>query len=341
MANDALAVLSTAQILLRNELELIAGNYQTYLAYKQNAQGFFPGLKESRLNESRAADLIYNKKASRALTTGRTEVIASPATGDSAKLTPSWIVRKDNIRFGLKRAGNSLMSADERLYWDLKQVFINFMEDGETMAVDHLFNNRTHITAAPNSSEQTWNATTFIHDINESTVGSRAMLIQDLILAYNDYSGVPMDVIADPIAINKFKYAANQGSGNSDNKGFQYAGINFIPSFKLTAKATSLSLTKGIWATVPRGNYGCITDIPLQNKLATPTTVKEKYGSIINPIDNDALATWSYEEAFDGTSTGGQRQDIDTKVQFSKDYCFEVMPLSTPTQSPILFYAFV
>jgi hypothetical protein len=167
------------------------------------------------------------------------------------------------------------------------------------------------------------------------------MLVQDLILAYNDMSGVPMDVFGDPIALNKFRYASNQGSGNSENKGFQYAGINFIPSFELTAKATSLSLTKGIWATVPRGNYGCITDIPLQNKLATPTQTKEKFGSIISPIDNDPIATWSYQVAVDGTSIGGQRQDIQTQIQFSKDFCFEVMPLSTATQSPILFYAFV
>jgi hypothetical protein len=81
--------------------------------------------------------------------------------------------------------------------------------------------------------------------------------------------------------------------------------------------------------------------IPVQNRQAYLEPGVAQYGSIINPIDNISMATYTYAERADGSSLGGTLQDVVTQNQIGLYAAHIVAPISgvageTPLQAFVL-----
>lgn len=281
----------------------------------------------------------YMKSRVRALGTAGRVHDHTGTQGDSDSLTPTWITRDATWSETLKLPDNKLWNAQDILNNEVLDAFISFEEGKETLAVDHLFNNRSQVNIA--TLEGTFDPVNYKFDITEATNGERKMQITKSVMGKNKYGKFPLITFCDTISFNKFQFDANQGSGNDTNLSFQYQGVTYILAEQLDAKAASLSITKGLWATVPFGTFGVANWIPIQNVNGADYGNEGKYSTIINPNDGLSYAHHSYFTKVDGTSTGGYTQDVRFEHEISQDFAFENAPLSVANESTIQFFALV
>ena len=163
-----------------------------------------------------------------------------------------------------------------------------------------------------------------------------------MVMDVNKYQGVMYDIVCDSISFRKFTFLANQGNGNSENTSFQFGGVQFIHDPTLGAAAAGLvkAYSKGYWIAVPTGSVAALPWIPVQNRQGVTTTVNA-YGMINNPIDGINYALHTYETRSDGTSLGGQLQDVTIETQIWADISYLTNPLSNAGESSLMAFALV
>jgi hypothetical protein len=215
------------------------------------------------------------------------------------------------------------------------------MEGLETVASAYLFANRTGVNSA--TAEGSFNATNDAFEITEASEGDRAIQITRMVMDINKYQGTNYDIVCDSISYNKFQYDAAQGSSNSTNTSFQFMGVTFIHDPKLTDDASTLDATyvKGFWIAVPEGTIAALPWIPIQNRQGVDYGNISRYGQIQNPVDGLSYALHTYNEAEDGTGTGGYTQDVKVETEISIDIAYENAPLSVASETTIFAFALV
>jgi len=290
-----------------------------------------------KTSDDRPSEAHYMTKRVRALGTSGRVRNHTGSTGDSAKITPTWITRDATWSENLKLADNKIWTAQDLMNNEMLDAFISFEEGKEILAVDHLFNNRSQVNIA--TLEGTFDAT-FHFKITEATNGNRKAQITKSVMSKNKYATTGLIYVCDTISFNKFEFDAAQGTGNSENLSFQYQGVTFIKSTRMDVHAATLSITKGLWAVAPFGTFGLADWIPLQNRQGITTTVS-KYSTIINPNDGLSYAMHSYEARVDGSGIGSQTQDVKIEHELSIDWAFDNAPLSTANESTIQFFSLV
>lgn len=296
-------------------------------------------LTVDRTREDRPTEAHYMKSRVRALGTGGRTHNHTGTQGDSDTLTPTWVTRDTTWSETIKLADNKVWSAQDIMNNEVLDASISFTEGLEVLATDHLFNNRSQVNTA--TLEGTFDAVNFKFDITEATNGERKIQIAKSVMANNKYSTAGLVYYCDTIAFNKFEFDANQGSGNDTNLSFQYLGVTFIHSIELDAKATSLSITKGLWCAVPFGTFGVADWIPLQNRMGVDFGSQGKYSTMIDPNVNLSFAMHSYFTGVDGSATGGYTQDVRIEHEMSIDLAFDNAPLSVANESTIQFFALI
>jgi len=279
----------------------------------------------------------YMKSRVRSLGTGGRTHNHTGTQGDSDSLTPTWITRDVTWSETLKLPDNKLWSAQDILNNEVYDAFVSFEEGKETLAVDHLYNNRSQVNTA--TLEGSFDAVNFFFDITEATNGDRKMQVTKTVMNKNKYGKFPLIVFCDTISFNKFQFDANQGSSNDTNLSFQYLGVTYIHSEELDAKAALQSITKGFWCAVPFGTYGVANWIPIQNIQGADFGNEGRYGTWINPNDGLSYAHHKYFSKVDGTATGGYTQDVRFEHELSQDFAFENAPLSVANETTIQFFA--
>lgn len=309
----------------------------TYKAFRRSSEIMIPSHKILRTREDRSLEAYYKKRTKRSLGTGRVHN-PSGVTGDSAALVPSFITYNDKFSVSMKQADNNVFAFDEMFANEIDNVIKNFSVGNETTATDFLFTNRSQVSVA--AAEITFNAVTFAHEINESTVGNRAVQITDSAMAENLYGEMPTTIFCDSIAFNKFKFLAAQGATNATNTSFQFDGKSFVRSLYLTAKAATLGYTKGFWIAAVDGTYSVMDWIPKQNREGK-VLAPYNYASFLNPIDGLDYAVFYTYVAQDSTAVGGYTQDILTNYEFSVDLAFENAPLTTANETTLQAFALV
>lgn len=314
--------------------ELRVADPVTYKAFVRNSTIMFPDAKELRTREDRTLEAYYKIRTSRSLGSARVHN-PSGVTGDSAALAISYSTYSDKFSNSMKQGDNNVFSNDEMFANEVENVIKNFSEGNETTATNYLHNNRSQVNNAV--AEGTFNATTYVFEINESTVGNRAVQITTSAMAENKYGNLPMTIFCDSIAFNKFDFLSKQGQTNATNTSFQFGGQTFVRSLQLTAKAAALGYTKGYWVVGADGMFGLLDWIPKQNRTGVQKA-PYNYASFLNPIDGLNYAVFYTYVAQDSTTVGGYTQDILTNYEFSIDLAFEKAPLSTSNEQ--IFQAF-
>ena len=279
----------------------------------------------------------YMKSRVRALgTTGRTHDHTG-TQGDEDSITPTWISRDVTWSESLKLADNKMWTPQQLMDNEVFDAFVSFEEGKETLAVDHLFNNRSQVNIA--TLEGSFDGVNFFFDIDEATNGDRKMQITQTVMAKNKYGKFPIIHVCDTVSFNKFKFDAAQGISNSTNLSFQYNNVTFMHSEQLDAKATSLSVTKGLWCAVPFGTFGVANWIPQQNITGADFGNEGRYSTLINPFDETAYAHHMYFTKVNATATGGYTQDVRFEHELTQDFAFDHAPLSVADETTIQFFA--
>jgi len=105
--------------------------------------------------------------------------------GDSDTLTPTWITRKAVWSETMKLPDNKMWSAQDILNNEVYDAFVSFEEGKETLAVDHLFTNRTQVNSA--TLEGSFDGVNYYFDIDEATNGNRKAQITETVMSNNKY----------------------------------------------------------------------------------------------------------------------------------------------------------
>lgn len=342
MANYTLANLVKAQAKLNGAFQNAEMRFrmpETFMTYVNGSSVLFPDLAQLRASEKRELEANYFKRTSRSLTNARSHNHTGNH-GDSGVLTPSFTTYADKFALTLKQGNDSVYSAVEEYNDKIQNVVANFAEGLETVAVNHAFSNRSGVNSA--IVEGSFDATNDVFEITDSTHGNRAIQITNIVMDINKYSKMPLVIVCDSVAFNKFQNLAAQGNQNATNTAFQFQGVKFVHAPELYALAVALDVTytKGFWLAIPEGMIGALSWIPKENRMGVQTSVN-MYGSLINPIDMLQYAVHMYETRADGSSLNGGTQDVTTEVQISIDIALEKAPLSVAGASPIFAFSLV
>lgn len=337
-----------SSLLVDGQAKLLAGFQSNELRFRDpvitksligGASFMFPDASTLKTADDRAVKTYYQKRTARSLGSARVHE-PSGANGDSNEMALTYASFTDKFSLSLKQGGNNLFKYEEQFMGQMQNVIANFAEGLETESVDFLFTNRTGVNNA--TVEGTFEATNDVFEITESTNGTRTAQIIKTVLDINKYSGVQLDVYCDTVMYNKLTYQLNQGSANVANLTFQFGNLTLIHVPELTALAIDLDATysKGFALAVPMGTVGVLDWIPLQNRQGVVTQVNS-YGTLINPVDSLLYATYTWEQRADGSSRGGQVQDVLTNFEFSIDLSYNKAPLSVANETTIYAFALV
>jgi len=343
MANRTTANLVKAQAKLLGayqKQELRYRNPVTYLAFILSSNIMFPNYSELRLREDRAVETNYNVRSSRALTVSARGVGHTGVKGDTSTLTPSWTTYRDFMKTSMKQADNSIYSIDEQLAQEMQDIASNFAEGLETIAVNHVFANRSGVNIA--TAEGTFNGADSVFEITSATNENRAIQITKSVMAVNKYSGGNLAVFCDTTSYNKFLYQAAQGASNQTNLSFQFNGVTFIHSIELGALGAGLvaAYSKGFWVVAEMGTFGVLPWIPKQNRQGIQSPVAN-FSSIVNPIDGLPYAVHTEMFSADDSLANGSAQDIVTQYEVSIDESFVDAPLTTINETVFQAFALV
>lgn len=348
MANYVSSALAKAQAKLLGAFqnsELRYTNPAVYMLFLAQAQIMFPSFDAIRTREDRTVEAYYAKRSSRSAGTGRSHN-HSGNKGDSGTLTPSWTTYNDKFSISIKQADNNVYSLADMFTNELTNLFINLLENAETVGTTYLMTNRSHVTAATFSNANddlgVFNGATYVHEIPSSAMMAmnnfNAMFGSTIqtVMNVNNYSNYT--IVCDSVAWAKCNFIAAQGQGNATNLSFTLNGVTFIHAIKLNALAVALGYTEGFAFAVPEGTIGCLPWIPKQNREGLETKI-QTYGSVINPIDNQLYAIHDYPTASDQSSAGGYTQDELEQYEGSIDLAFQHAPLSAAGETPIFAFA--
>lgn len=312
----------------------------THLEFLRQAEIMIPSYASLRTDESRSVNAYYKDRTSRALGSARAHD-HSGVKGDSTVFTPTWATKSDKFAISLKQGGHNVYDRQEMLVNEFENAFINFVEELDGDAEDHIFANRSTATAA--TQQMSFDATDDVHKITESSEGTRAVQITQSVMNANKFGG-KMTLFCDSQSHDIFMQQRFQGAGNSENLTFNFnSNVDIVHSLGMDAHAASLAGTyKGFWIAVVDGTIAALPWIPKENRMGVVNEGINIYGSMINPIDGLTLATHSYEARADESGTGGQLQDVRTEFELSVDLALDNAPFTAGTAtSTILAFGLV
>lgn len=343
MANYTLANLVKAQIKMAGEYASNDTRFRDpaiFKLYLSSSNGFFPRAQELRTSEKRSVEANYFKRTAASLTTTGRAHDHTGTHGDSGTVTLAWTTYSTTFSTSLKQADSSLFSFQEQFNNEIRQKIIDFADGFDTVAINHLFTNRSGVNTA--AVKGTFNTTDDAYRITQSTFGSEAMTITKVVMDINKYQGKRLAIVCDSIAYTTFLQQAAQGASNATNTSFQFLETYFVHAPQLTALALALnaSYSKGSWLAVPGDYIGCLDWIPKQNRTPIETSVN-MYSNFRNPVDGLLYAAHSYETRANGTSVNGEKQDVVKEMELSIDLSFSIAPSSVTDETPVQLFALI
>lgn len=342
MANYDPSNLALAQARLINKFkteELKFREPVTFRKFTETPQIMFPDHKVLRTREDRPVTAYTGARSQRALGNGRSHNHVG-TKGDSIALTPSWVTYNDVFAISLKQADNNVLTMAEMLDNEFANVVANFAEGLESLAIDYVFDNRSTVNVG-NGNQGTFNGLNSVYEITDATFGEQAVQITQTIMEENDLLG-PYIVFCDSLAYDKFRYQANQGTGNSTNLSFQFDNATFVRSIGLDdgTRFGQFAYTQGVWVAVPMNDIACLDWIPVQNREGKDTK-EQIYTTLQNPVDGLTYAMHIYSERSDETATNGYTQDERDEYEISIDIALESAPLSNAGETVLQAFALV
>jgi hypothetical protein len=248
------------------------------------------------------------------------------ARGDSIQETITWSTFSEPFSISLKQADNNVIAWAEMYASTLQNAVFNLMTRANTWFAAALVAGKTQVNVGGGNG--TFNATDDIYEVPLSEINyffqnARRTLNQNL------YKGMLMGIVDDTAATLGERLQA-QGSANATNFGFQFAGMDIVPT-TATLLGTGYSGSGLFWE---NGLVAVIPWIPKQNRKPLDgnkvTDYVGDYGSFTVPqLPGIPFAIHAYGARANASAAGGYTQDVVIEFEVSFDLGFVAAPLGT------------
>ncbi len=286
-----------------------------------NGQGLVTAKERARIARIKNSDQdtvevsILNKQATTAAT-----VRAAAHTGsinDSTKAALTYITRAAKFKYSVKQADrDSVFSLNEMVAQQMMSAIIDLHGTLETYYLAYLNTNKSQVVTSGTPTLGTWDGTNYIYG---AAAADEDLMFQRFkgFMREQHYKGA-MQLVANEFITQKGEFLYQQGSGNSENLGWQLSNINGFDTVELTND----SGYQGMGYIIPFGTVGLEQWIPNMNVsgYGDPFKTGGVYYSIPDPLGTGLVfAVHEYAAAADNGAAAGETQDINIQVEVSID----------------------
>lgn len=336
MADYAASVLAKAQVMYNERMqsaEMRQKPSSTLMTLLKNTNFLIPDIRPLRDREDRATNAYLKNRASRALTASRTAT-HNGSVADSTEVPITFDTYTDKFATSLKRADNNVFSDAEILSHEIENAMINLHEGIETALVTWLDTNKNTVSAPPSGAiaRAPFNVTNDVYEVAGADADEYWNIIKS-IFRQEKYSVGQIDVVTDSLLSSTGDFKANQGTGNSENLGFQFAGLSVMESIEVA----DVNYANGISFAMPMGMTGIVDWIPKQNRQGWGEfdSYVGGFSTITDPLTGLNFAVHGYSDRGDTSATNGNEQDVITQWEISIDLSPQFAPQSTAGATPI------
>jgi len=334
MADYAAAVLAKAQVILNEQAESAEMREKpsaSLMTLLQNRNYLIPNITEVRTREDRPTNVYLKNRTSRSLISARAHDHTG-AISDATEVPVTFDTYGDKFATSLKRADDKLYSDAQILAHEIKNAFANIHEGIETAMITWFDTNKNTVSLPTAVKRAPFNAVNDVYEVAAGDSNEYWNIIKS-IFRQEKYSASSFDVISDSLLVSTGDYIANQGTGNSANLGFQFAGLDVKESIELA----DANYANGISFAMPKGMTGIIDWIPLQNRQGKGNfdSYLGGYSTIVDPLTGLSFAMHGYSDRADTTGTEGMTQDEITQWEMTIDLSPQHAPQTTAGATPI------
>lgn len=336
MPNYADSVLAKAQVMYNERMqsaEMRQKPSSTLMTLLKNTNFLIPDIRPLRDREDRATNAYLKNRAARSLTASR-DANHTGAVADSTEVPITFDTYTDKFATSLKRSDNNVFSDAEILSHEIENSFINLHEGIETALVTWLDTNKNTVSAPPSGSikRAPFNATNDVYEVAAADSDEYWNIIKSIFKQEKYPSGM-IDVVTDSLLASTGDFKANQGTGNSENLGFQFSGLSVMESIEVSDS----NYLDGISFAMPMGMTGIIDWTPKQNRQGKGDfeSYVGGFSTITDPLTGLSFAIHGYSERGDTDGNNGNSQDVITQWEMSIDLSPQFAPQSTAGATPI------
>ena len=336
MANYASAALVTAQARLANkynEAEMRRKVRPTIGLCLRNQDYAIPDAANLRKAEQRPVEVHYKlKKAAGSSTVKATRHTGNK--GDSDKVTLSWSRITETFSISKKLMQNKVIGAQEVFNHELEQAILNLQDRMETAALAFLYANRCQLLAAGVNVNGTGEWRDDIKGLSVAANKKERFLQMVKTFMYGRHYRGNLDMITDLILFPELEHYRAQGGGNQTNLGYQFQGVEFMPTtdeiLASENNGQALIMPAGAFAALPwndqlnRQMYGSP-----DSYVGMLTTLRDPFGL---PLSYD-VSVWT--DRADTSGIDGNVQDIKDEYEVSACFGFALPPLSEENDSVV------
>lgn len=251
--------------------------------------------------------------------------------GDSQQVSLSWNSIVETFSISIKQNDNNIISFEENYASQLQSAVFNVLQRQEAAILALLIADRSQIHVGRING--TFNTTDDVMEIG-ATYSDRFFQNVAMGMKNNLFFNNIM-VIVDSLAWMNSEFGAAQGSGNGTNLGYQFNGLDIMP--------TTNSIDDdydGACIAFPMDLAGIVPWIPKQNRKSLDPIAAMSYngdfGSISVPVYDTKgnqvysldFAIHSYAQRADTSASNGSKQDVVMQVEVSLDLAYVSAPLS-------------
>ena len=332
MADYALSLLTTAQAMLSDRMskpEMRHKEYSITKVFLANAPFLLPEYESLKTSDSRAVDAYCMTKSATDAVTARAHGHTADAFGDTQRVQLSFSTYGQLLKTSLKLADRNFFTAAQMLSNRLQTAWIHLLDTIEAANATYLNTNKSQVQAAGDGALGTWDGAAFTWQVADTDQNWYLQYLMAM-MKVNNYTDM-MDVINDPVGFAILQQLANQGSANSTNTSFQFAGADVHMS---TALAPDDSY-KAYSYLIPKGTVGLLPWIPKENR-DTVTTRLQTYTNMFDPFGLGIQgALHIYETKGSTALNSGELQDEVYEYELSVDVATVKAPLSTANETTI------
>ena len=334
MANYALSLLTTAQAMLTDRMskpEMRHKEYSITKVFLANGPALLPDYESLKTSDSRAVEAYCMTKSATDTVNTRNHVHAADAFGDTQRVQLSFTTFGQLFKTSLKMADRNYMTAAQMLSNRMETAWIHLLDEIEAAGATALNTQKSQVQAAGDGALGTWDGAAFTWQVADTDQNWYLQYLMAM-MKVNNYTDM-MDVINDPVAFAILQQLANQGSANSTNTSFQFAGADVHLSTALAPDASY----KAYSYLIPKGTACILPWIPRENR-ETVTTRLQTYTNMMDPFGlgiQGALHIYETKDSTYAALNGGEVQDEIYEYELSVDLASVNAPLSVANESTI------
>lgn len=263
--------------------------------------------------------------------------------GDTAASTVTYIQHVQSFAVPYKIGANNVFSHQDQFNNAFEMACKNLRTRQDNSALAFLASAKNQLDKPTMDARLAaagltgWNAGTFALEISDADSKLFMQKIKDAMAASN-YSD-DIDVIADIQSMSNFLNYMNQGSGNQNNLGWQFLGMNPVR----TQTQIDSAYPRGAVYAMPKGMLAGLNWNEQANRTGLPNADLMnnvgQIGTVADPLGSGAIfdiSMYVNRQDTSANTVAGSTQDFVLNVEVTSTIGYVTAPLSLAGDSPII-----